>query len=130
MISLTDGTTTIELPGDLQWTDEFDWSPVEQDAEHSIAGALIIQQGEKLKGRSITLQSGGGAWIQRDALLALQAYYFAPSQQLTLSLWGNDYAVMFERPGGLKATEVLRVANPNGEHYYRITLKFIEVASE
>jgi len=129
-ITLTDGDTTIELPGDLQWADEFDWSPVEQEAEHSIAGALIVQQGVKLKGRPITLQSGSGAWIQRDELLALQAYYFSSGQQLTLSLWGNDYTVMFERPAGLKAVEVLRVANPDNDHFYTVTLKFIEVASE
>ena len=126
-ITITDGTTTIELPNDLQWVDEFAWSAVEQSKDYSLTGALIVQQGVKLKGRPITLQSNGGAWAARSTVKALQAYYDAPDQIYTLELWGDTYAVQFERPDGLDAEEVLHQVAPGPDHYYTITIKLFEV---
>ncbi|WP_286694079.1 hypothetical protein [Spongiibacter sp. UBA1325] len=128
-ITITDGTTTIDLPNDLQWVDEFAWSAVEQQKDYSLTGAVIVQQGVKQKGRPITLQSNGGAWIKRSTLKALQAFYDTPDQVFELDLWGEIYAVQFERPDGLGADEVLRQADPDPDHYYTITLKLFEVAT-
>lgn len=50
-ITLSDGTTTIELPPDLHWRDEFSWTPVEQSTEYSLTGALIVQSGARQAGR-------------------------------------------------------------------------------
>ncbi|MDO6747214.1 hypothetical protein [Gilvimarinus sp. 1_MG-2023] len=129
MISLTDGTTTIELPGDIQWVNEFDWSDIEQQQEYSIAGNLIVQQGVKLAGRPINLQSGQGSWVMRSVVLQLQALYNSAAN-LTLSFWGTDYTVAFKRPDGFSAKEVTRLANPGSEHNYTINLAFIEVTTE
>jgi hypothetical protein len=127
-ITITDGTTTIELPADLQWSDEFEWSAVEQDKEYSLTGALLVQQGVKQKGRPITLKSGGGAWVLRSVVKALQTYYNTPDQVFTLELWDETFVVQFERPDGLKAEEVLRQADPGPTHFYTIELKLFEVA--
>ena len=58
---------------------------------------------------------------------ALQTYYDAADQIFTLELWGDTYAVQFERPDGLNAEEVLRQAAPGPDHYYTITIKLFEV---
>lgn len=129
MIQLSNGTTTITLPPDLQWEDEFDWSAVEQEKDYSLTGALIIQQGTKKKGRPITLISGGGAWAKRSIVLTIQTFYNTAEQTLTLTLWGAEYAVMFDRPDGFKAREVSRIANPGVNEWYTITLKLFEVES-
>lgn len=127
-ITISDGETTIALPSDLKWADEFDWSDVEQEKDYSLTGALIVQQGVKKKGRPITLQSQGGAWIQRSVLKALQIYYNTPDRVFTLILWSETFTVQFERPDGLKAEEVIRVADPSSSHFYTIELKLFEVA--
>ncbi len=33
---------TMTLPDNLLWVNEFDWSPVAQDVERSLTGALIV----------------------------------------------------------------------------------------
>lgn len=130
-ITITDGTTTIELHDDLQWIDEFDWSEVEQSKEYSLTGALIIQQGVKAKGRPITLQSNGAAWVTRSVVEALQAFYNAPDKTFTLTIHSTDYSFQFERPGGLKASEVLRRARhvQGADHFFTIEIKGFEVAA-
>lgn len=130
-ISITDGTTTIELPADLQWSDEFDWSDVEQSKEYSLTGALVVQQGVKATGRPITLQSNGASWVTRSTVEALQAFYNAPDQTFTLSIDGTDYPFQFERPGGFKATEVQRLARSiqGADHWFTIEIKGFEVAA-
>lgn len=130
MIQLSDGSTTIELPADLQWVDEFGWSKVQQESERSITGALVVQQGEKLKGRPMTLQSNGASWVTRATVEALQAYYDQVGQECTLTIDGVDYPFQFERPGGFSAEEVQRLAHglQGSDHYYTIQIKGFEVA--
>lgn len=126
-ITLSDGTTTITLPADLQWSDEFGWSAVEQDREYSLTGALVVQQGLKAKGRPITLQSGGASWLARSVVQQIKAYYDTPDQIFTLTINGDSYSVQFERPDGFEAAEVVRQANPGPEHWYTIKLRLFEV---
>lgn len=128
-VTLSDGSTTVELPADLQWVNEFGWSAIEQEQEHSVAGNLIVHQGEKLAGRPIELESGQGAWVKRSVVLQLQSLFNSASE-LTLSFWGTDYTVIFDRPDGFRAREVTRLANPGPDHYYTINLAFIEVTTE
>ncbi len=128
-VTLSDGTNTIELPADIQWVNEFDWSAIEQEEEHSVAGNLIVHQGEKLAGRPINLESGQGSWVMRSVVLQIQAFYNSAAD-LTLSFWGTDYTVAFKRPDGFSATEVTRLANPGPEHFYTINLAFLEVTTE
>lgn len=49
-------TVTITLPTDLNWVDEFKWSPVIQSQEYAISGSLVVDDWVKLAGRPITLQ--------------------------------------------------------------------------
>ena len=83
-----DTNETIELPTDLQWVDEFQWSKIAQSApEYSITGSMFIQQGTKKAGRPITL-SGDWAWIQRSDLVVLRSWCDVP--KLTMSLTHPD----------------------------------------
>ena len=54
-ISLSGGTTTLALPPDLEWQDEFDWTPVEHSTDYSNTGSLIVHEGERQDGRPIIL---------------------------------------------------------------------------
>ena len=44
-ITLTYNGTTATLSDRLQWSAEFDWSPVEQATAYSTTGALLIEIG-------------------------------------------------------------------------------------
>lgn len=67
---------TVDLPKDLEWVDEANWSPVGQNVEYSTTGAFLIQEGLKQKGRTITLVGKDDmAWIDRtiyDKLITMR----------------------------------------------------------
>ena len=48
----------ITLPGDLEWIDEFSWSPVGQQVDVTLGGSLIVEESAQLAGRPITLRTG------------------------------------------------------------------------
>jgi hypothetical protein len=133
MITLYDATDdiTIELPDDLHWTDEFDWSPIVQSAEYSIGGSLFLEESEMQGGRFITL---GGAhedmgWVGRDVVLALQERRDILGRKFTLTLKDSrQFVVAFRRSDTpLSATPVKLWDQTQSEDLYKIALKFITV---
>lgn len=128
MITLSDGVTTITLPDDLQWSDEFAWSPVEQTREYSLSGALVIQEGVKVRGREITLLGGDDvAWVTRATVLQLYAMASVAGKIMTLVFHSRTFTVMFNHPNAIEAAEVVRQADPAASDFYSITIKLIEV---
>jgi hypothetical protein len=120
----------ITLPEDLSWTDEYAWSPVVQNAEFSLTGALIIEEATRQAGRPFTLQSpDGGAWTTRAVADGLRAK-LAANTSMTLTMHdGRTFTVRWrhgETP--LEAVPVLDgLANPDANTLYNLTLKFLEV---
>ena len=129
MNSLTYGPTTLSLPDDLSWGDEFDWQAVEQRSEYSITGALIVEASAKQSGRTITLAGDDASgWIPRSALVTLRAWSLLPAQAFTLVLRGDTYTVAFDQPrGAVAARPVVDFSDPDGTDQYIPTLRFIEV---
>ena len=57
---------SVVLPKDLEWIDEFSWSPIFQEIKNSISGSIFINEYEQLDGRFITLEGKDDmCWIQR-----------------------------------------------------------------
>jgi hypothetical protein len=126
-ITLSDGTTTLNLPSDLDWRDEFAWTPVEHSTDYSLAGNLVVQEGSRQDGRPITLFGGRqAAWIARADLEQLHAMASVPGQPLTLSLWGDSYNVIFRRPP-MDVEPIFRVADAGPDHLYAITINLMEI---
>jgi len=126
-ITLSDGTTTLELPEDLQWSDEFGWTPVEHSTDFSLSGSLVVQEGTRQDGRPITLVGGQeGSWAKRSLVEALHAMASEPDQLMTLDLWGRQFSVMFRRPA-IEAREIIRQADPGPDHWYAITINLLEI---
>lgn len=121
---------SIPLPDDLEWPDEFGWSPVEQTQDRSITGAHIIQEQAKQYGRTLTLQSNGAAWVSRATVKALKALEAQAGLVMTLTLPdATQHSVMFNRAqgAGVEAEPVARLANPDDTWQYLITLRLITV---
>lgn len=131
--TLTYATTTLSLPDDLLWPNEFDWRPVEQTTRYTILGALRVESAAKQAGRPITLQGGieggtGWAFIQRSTVETLHAWTKLPGQVFTLVYRGVTYSVVFDQDAGpLVAEPVHNVSDPGATDWYVATLRFLEV---
>ena len=119
---------TVTLPGDMIWVDEFNWSPVQRATEYSLAGALIVDIGERQAGRPITLKSDTGGWMRRSALQALYALAADPdvsSRTLTLAD-GRVFTVAFA-DDPIEAEPVIDYSIPGTDDWYVVTLQLLEV---
>lgn len=74
--------TGIELPADLQWTDEFTAWRVGQQVRNSLNGAMIVQESARQAGRPITLQTtrDGTAYVGVAALPIVRALQASESE--------------------------------------------------
>lgn len=128
--TLTNGATTLALPDDLLWADEFAWQEVAQNKRYSITGRLIVESALRVKGRPITLAGNENhAWITRVNLLTLLAWKAIPGQVFNLVLRSEPVrTVQFDHEAGaIEAAPVVDYADPTAADNYIVTLKFIEV---
>ena len=130
-ITLTYDGTTLELSDRLQWTDEYDWSRVEQSTEYGITGALIVDVGERQEGRPITLDgTSTAAWTPREQCDTLQAWADLPGAQFTLVVRGVARNVIFDqKKAGFSAKPLWRLADGEigPQLDYLPTFHFLEV---
>lgn len=134
-ITLAYGATTLTLPPDLLWVDEFRWSPVSQGTERSITGALLVDLQPRIGGRTITLQGKeDSAWVLRSGLATLQAWAELPGQQFTLTHNGVTRTVIFDHGTEEESRAIAQVepvvdfSDPEPSDYYcSLTLRFLEV---
>jgi len=129
MNTLTYGATTVTLPDDLLWPDEFTWQKVAQRKVFSLAGSLLVEAGAKAAGRAITLQgSETCAWASRTTVLALKALAEQPGITLTLAFRGTSYSVMVDQEaGGFEATPIADYSDPASADFYFFTLHLVQV---
>jgi len=130
-ITLTYSGTTAHLSDRLQWTDEFDWSPVDQATAYSTRGALLVDVGLKLAGQPITLDGADtNAWISRALCSTLQAWAALPGIELALVLRGTTHQVLFDHAqGGFSARPIWKLLDGEitPELLYLPTLRFLKV---
>ena len=105
--TITDGLDVITLPDAMDWVDEFEFSPVTQDIKRTIGGSFIVQEGELIEGRPITLQGGENVWITREVVKQIQTLASVPSKAVVLSLSDNrEFEVIFRRDDGVPFSAV------------------------
>ena len=130
-ITLTYNGTTAHLSDRLQWTNEYDWSPVEQVTAYSTTGRLLVDVSLKQAGQPITLEgTDTNAWITRALCSTLQAWAALPGIELALVLRGTTHAVIFDHAqGGFAAQPIWRLADGEitPELFYRPTFRFLKV---
>ncbi len=132
MKTLTDGTTSVALPNNLDWVDEFNWQPVQQATQYSLSGALLVDEDIRLAGRPITLSPGADnmAAMPKDVLDQIKVWASVVDQQLTLNISGTDYAVRFHHANAaINARPIRGFRVPVGTKHdlWKVTLRFIEV---
>lgn len=122
---------SVELDDQFEWVDEFDWDAIAQVQERSVTGVLLVQEGQKVHGRPITLQSNGGVWTPLSVVRQLEVLRDQLGRVMPLVLPdGREYSVIFDRTNGapLTAKQIHRTVNPGADESYDVNLRLITVA--
>ena len=130
MATLSDGTTTLALPDQLVWQDEYAWAPVEQTVQRSITGAVLLSVAARTAGRPITLASAGAdrAWLPRSTLDQCRTWAAVAGQQLTLTWRGLSYSVLWRHQDtAIDAQEVWPLDDAQSTDDFTATLRFMTV---
>jgi hypothetical protein len=125
-----DDLTVIEIPDDLEWVNEFGWSPVKQDISYTIGGTLVDQQSKVLAGRPINLAGGPSVWAPRSLIVALKMWVDTPGIIMRLTMPdGIRHKVIFHHvEQALTATPLWRQTVQAGTNEYNnIQLNLITV---
>ncbi len=128
-LTLDDGVTTITLPDDLEWTDEYDHDPIGQDIQPMFGGGMMISENNITSGRLITLVSRDGVWVLKSILDAVIVFKNTIDKQMTLTLPdARTFTVMFDRSSTpVEAAQLFEKRLPLPDDYYTLTLKLLEV---
>lgn len=136
---ILDGLT---LPGDLVFSDEYEWCEVERSTDYSLTGALIVEENVKLAGRPITLEARqesthkrrlnetgayGHIWITRQTLDSLISKAATPEKEMTLVLSDlRSFTVMF-REEGVTAEPLYHIMPHDDADPYHVVIKLMTV---
>jgi hypothetical protein len=91
----------LTLPRELLWQDEYGWSPVLSQRQHTGTGALVIDTWTRQAGRPITLQAEQTrAWCERGALETLRQWCAQPGVVFALNYLGRAFQVAFDTAAG------------------------------
>ena len=130
-ITLSDGATTLALHHDLYWSDEHNWFPVEQTAQRTITGALIVSVATRLAGRPVTLQpeDDSSAWTPRADLDQLRHWAAGAGRVLQLTLRGSTRDVMFRHQdnNAVEATPVQHLNDTQPGDWFLVTVRLMEI---
>lgn len=92
----------VVLPDDLYWEDEFASPVVAQKIEHTVTGAIIVQEASKVTGRHVTLKGAvDRCWVLRSNILILQSWIDTVNKVMNLTFPDTTiHQVMFRHGGG------------------------------
>ena len=123
----------IQLEDGFFWSDE-NWAEIQQNQEHSISGALIVQEGRKQAGRPITLQPANKTkgWIKLRDLNQLRQWQNLQEQFTLQFQWPHDqrqFNVIFNhKDGALESSTIKGTPATSLDTYFNVTMRFTEVS--
>lgn len=123
----------VSLSDGFLWSDEFDWQPIEQKQEPAVDGTLIIQEGKKKSGRTITLIADKNmAWVKRHIVSKLKDWSVL-QEQFTLQFeYFHDkrsFNIAFNhQEKAIEAKPVLDHPSISEDEEYNVTLRFLELS--
>lgn len=116
---------TIELPEEMMWFDEQEWSNLRSAIRYTLQGKMIRENSSILasKGRPITLGSEN-AWITKADLDTLREWSQIVNHQMSLTMHDSSVYVvgfrLWEAPV-LTVENMFQTAFPSGTTLYRLT---------
>jgi hypothetical protein len=138
LLQRLDNNLVLNLPDDLLWTDEHNWTAAIAKTDYLLTGSLLVESAVRQKGRPITLKAQADmAWVSRG--LVDQLYEWANTLtangplRMRLTFDENTprarsfVAVFRLADGAIEAEPVLGLPHRSGSDRYRIALKFFEI---
>ena len=117
----------IELPDDLIWLDEFDWSPVEQLQTYTLTGSIVFESALKHGGRTIMIGEGSSRVHTTRAVVDALYAKLSINAEMTLTLQDSrEFTVRFHhenKPIDAKPVFDYRIKNPADP--YHLTFRLI-----
>lgn len=130
-ITLAYNGITIDISDRLDWTDEFEWTPIEQASIHGTTGALLVDVAVKQAGRPITLVgTDTKAWLKRSTCDTLQAWAALPRAEFVLTVRSGQHTVIFDHAkGGFSARPIWKLLDGHiaPDLDYLPTFRFLEI---
>lgn len=133
MITLTDKSgKKIRLNDHFVWVDWCQYSPIEQSQEYTLDGSLVIEATAKKAGMPITLsaEDNQGLKYRKDVEPIQQMMLENIHDPMTLKMHDEStHTVLFSSVDGapIEAVPLIGYADPSGDDYIGLTLRFIEV---
>lgn len=133
MITLTDKNgKVVRLNDHLVWVDWGKYSPIEQNQEYTLDGSLVIEATAKKAGMPITLSAtpDQGLKYRKDVEPIKQMMLENIHEPMTLRMHDEStHEVLFSSVDGapIEAEPLVGYADPVGDDYIGLTLRFIEV---
>lgn len=133
MITLSDKTgKTLQLSDHLVWVDWGTYSKIEQSQKYTIDGSLIIETTAKKAGMPITLSATPtqGLKYRRDFEPINNMMMSNIDEPMTLKMHDQStHSVLFSSVNGapVEAIPLIGYANPSGDDYIGLTLRFVVV---
>lgn len=133
MITLTDKNgQMIRLNDHLVWVDWGKYSPVGQSQNYAIDGSLVVESTHKKAGMPITLSAepNQGLKYRKDVEPINRMMLNNIDEPMSLKLHDEStHKVLFSSVDGapIEATPLIGYADPNGDDYIGLTLRFIAV---
>lgn len=128
ILTRNDTQEQLSLHPQLYWQDEFDWTKLAQSApEYTLGGAIVLEQGTKLAGRTITLNSNY-ARFTRAEIRILQIWSEVPELEIIVTHPdGRTFTVCFDRPAisDISAIRPVRGAEETDTDIFHAILRFI-----
>lgn len=123
---------TVSLSDGFLWSDEFDWNPIEQKQDRAVDGALIIQEGKKKSGRTISLTADKNmAWVKRHIVSKLKDWSILQEKfELQFNYFHDKrtFNVVFNHQDkAIEANPVLEHPTVSEDDEYNVTLRFLEI---
>jgi hypothetical protein len=122
----------LNLPDDLVWTDEIEFTPITQSVEIALSGSVIIQEAEQSAGQPMTLAgTANSAWAARSLVKALAAK-LSPSLDMTLTLHdARVFTVRWDHRNRkpIESQPVVAYSDPADDDQYTLVLHVIILAA-
>lgn len=134
-MKLVDQVTLAELnlPNDLLWTDEFNWSPVVIAKSYTLSGSLVLESGKKLAGRPISLSAPADmGWVTRTTIQTVRDWAAIQDRQFKLIFEyptdSRQFLVRFDQENDpIQSSPVKGFPSHNPGDWYNLAIKLIEV---
>lgn len=116
---------TLELPDEMMWFDEQEWSNLRSAIRYTLQGKMIMENSLVLasKGRPITLGSGN-AWITKTNLNTLREWSQIVNHQMSLTMHDSSVYIvgfrLWDAPV-INVENMFQTAFSDGDTLYRLT---------